>query len=131
MNWQVVATLIAALSFVVTGFGLSWKFGGAFAELRMRDDELRSGLADVKLTAASLATSSAAIPEILRRIGLLEDVAAQHQKTFVGCPMHLENQRRMSIRVGRIEDEIRTMAEKVGHVRGRLDSQHDVEEEES
>ncbi len=44
MNWQVVATLVASLSFIVTGFGLSWKFGLAFGELQSRDAELKAGL---------------------------------------------------------------------------------------
>lgn len=103
MNWQIVATLIAALSFVATGFALSWRFGGAFAELRMRDDELKAGLGDLKLTAASLSTALAVLPDVLRRLVHLEDTTLRNTS------------------------DIRGLTEKVAHTRGRLDSQHDID----
>jgi hypothetical protein len=101
VNWQTIATLIAALSFVGTGFALSWKFGLAFGELQSRDGELKTGLGELKITSAALTAALADLPVIKSQVAILQSATARNTS------------------------DIRELREAQAHVRGRLASQHD------
>jgi hypothetical protein len=104
MNLQVIATLLAALSFIATGLGLSWKFVSAFGQLQSRDAELKNELVRLEVTASTLSTALTVLPSLVQRMGAVEDATKRNTS------------------------DIKGLVEKVAHVRGRYDSHHDLDE---
>lgn len=133
MNLQIIATLIAALSFVATGFGLAWHFGKMFAELRARDDamaarhvEMGEKYTEQKTAVARLEAALVELPFLLRRVAQIEEILPRFASAFSECPRHIEATARMEREQLRLAEDVRALHEKIGRMRGRLDSVTDL-----
>lgn len=134
MNWTILAVLISALAVVGTGLGVSWRMGAQYAELRARDDAMAAmhatmsaNHAEQRTAIGQLSTALVELPHLARRVDVIESVLPRVTSAFQECPHHVAEVHRVAHHLECLESDMRAMNEKLGHMRGRLDSSHDID----